>query len=102
MSSKENVCLETPKRAWGDMVTWKANLFENMLKVIASAGMFLVIDSLSLSLTCQQTGFSHLAEGEENADCRKTRASCKETQKMLRVALKEHKRGTYLLGTNKP
>jgi hypothetical protein len=50
MSSKENVCLETPKRAWGDMVTWKANLFENMLKVIASAGMFLVIDSLSLSL----------------------------------------------------
>ena len=54
-----------------------------MLKVIASTGMFLVIDSLSLSLslTCQQTGFSHLAEGEENADCRKTRASCKETQK---------------------
>ena len=71
------------KAGLGDMVTWKANLFENMLKVIASAGMFLVIDSLSLSLwlTCQQTGFSHLAEGEENADCRKTRASCKETQK---------------------
>ena len=37
--------------------------------------------SLSLSVTCQQTDFSHLAEGEENADCRKTRASCKEAQK---------------------
>ena len=52
-----------------------------MLKVTASAGFFLVIDSLSLSLTCQQTDFSHLAEGEENADCCKSCAGCKEAQK---------------------